>query len=116
MSSDEETHVMATGQTVYRIHAPAWRSVAVTNWLRFFDKVYCYMRFSNAVGANRGNPPRVRIPTAGYSTNPKFVACLPKNAYRPEWLAAQSPAELSINVQPLPDKPEYFKHDDNYVA
>ncbi|KAK0502073.1 hypothetical protein EDD18DRAFT_1065156, partial [Armillaria luteobubalina] len=116
MSSDEELQDLSTGRVIYQIKPPTWRSLLVTNWLRFFDKVYRYKRFSNAIGANRGNAPRVRVPGPGFSTSQAFPSRLPRNAYRPEWLDSQTPADISVNVQPLPEIPDFYKHDEAYVA
>ncbi|KAK0497101.1 hypothetical protein EDD18DRAFT_1050539, partial [Armillaria luteobubalina] len=85
MSRDEELQDLSTGRVIYQIKLPAWRSLLATNWLCFFDKVHRYKRFSNAIGANRGNAPRVRVPRPGFSTSQVFPSHLPRNAYRPEW-------------------------------
>ncbi|KAK0474501.1 hypothetical protein IW261DRAFT_1341447 [Armillaria novae-zelandiae] len=116
MSSDKELQDLSTGQVIYQIKPPAWRALFLTNWLCFFDKVYWHKRFSNAIGANRGNTPRVHVPGSGFSTSKAFPSCLPRNTYRPEWLASQTPADVSMNVQPLPKMPDFYKHDEAYVA
>ncbi|KAK0184213.1 hypothetical protein F5146DRAFT_1006718 [Armillaria mellea] len=116
MSSDEKTEEIGTGWVTYTIKPPAWHSISMTNWLWFFDEVYRYKHLSNTIRVTHGNAPRVHVPGPGFSSNKLFPSHLPKNTYQPEWLKLRTSADLSINVQPLPTKPDLYKHNEEYVV
>ena len=84
MSSDEEVRIDSRRE--YHIRVPAWRSEAVTAWLRVFDILYIKARLEGVLGGQRGALPHTRVTTEMKSTNPRFVRRLPENAYDEEWL------------------------------
>lgn len=105
MSSDEEATVGLSKQ--YNVIQPAWRSDAVTSWLRMFDALHWKARIDGLYGDQRGAIPRTRV--GGWRGNPggDFVKGLPRNAYDDEWFNNQAYPEY--DVQPGPSAP-YF-HD-----
>lgn len=105
MSSDEEERIDDGVQ--YRILVPRWRSPNLTPWLRQFDEIYLYYRHEKNSRDLRGTFPRRRLPSSVWSTSRKFVAGLPINAYRTDWLDAQ--LDIPNIVHPAP--PITYSHD-----
>lgn len=98
MSSDETSD--SDGIKRYRILTPRWRAVRVTGWLRFFDALYNRARRDRISGHDRGARPRDRKSAKKDSDNQTFMAKLPVNAYRDEWLDEQ--IDVENLVQPGP--------------
>ena len=105
MSSDEEERFEEGVQ--YRILMPKWRSPTLTPWLRQFDDIYLYYRHEKNSLDMRGTFPRRRLPSPFWSSSRKFVAGLPFNAYRTEWLEEQ--LDIPNIVHPVP--PITYSHD-----
>lgn len=99
MSSDEEEKV--EGQIQYRILAPRWRAPMLTPWLRTFDAIYRYYRLEDNGNDMRGTMPRRRIPTTVESTSRGFVAGLPINAYKTNWLEEQLDVTNIVHPSPV---------------
>lgn len=118
MSSDEESQDLSTLTTLYTIRVPLWRNEIVTNWLRWFDYLHNQRRIANAAGASRGATPQTRIvPQENcVNANAPYKRRLPKNAYNPTWLAAQSAGEVLLNIQPTVERADMFVHDPNFLA
>lgn len=98
MSSDETSD--GNGSKSFRILTPQWRSSLVAAWVRYFDVLYNRARRDNVFGNGRGAFPRDRKSARGESKSKRFVAGLPINAYRQEWLDKQ--IDVDNVVQPGP--------------
>lgn len=109
MSSDEGEKVDSGVQ--YRIYAPRWRAPMLTPWLRVFDALYLDFRMGDDSRDHRGNLPRRRVPTRLESSSRKFVAGLPINAYRADWLEEQ--LDVANIVHPSPEC--RYTHDPHLV-
>ena len=111
MSSDEERGTGPAQQ--YDILVPAWRSRAVTAWLRVFDYLYITARRDGILRDYRGSYPRSRVheDDGTVSASRRFVPRLPRNAYDEGWLRKQVDAKTV--VRPRPDV-EYY-HDPKIV-
>ena len=103
MSSDEEVRIDSRKQ--YHIRVPAWRSQAVTGWLRVFDILYNHARLDGLLGDQRGALPHARVITETKSTNPRIIRRLPENAYDPEWLSEL--VDYRDILRPLAPAPYY---------
>jgi len=99
MSSDEEVRIDTRKE--YHIRPPAWRSDAVTGWLRVFDILYTRARFDGILGDQRGALPHVRVRTEIRSTSPRFVTRLPENAYDKEWLSHLADYKTTLRPQAI---------------
>ena len=110
MSSDKEETV--EGGRQYRILAPRWRSPDLTSWLRMFDVLYQHYRLEKNSSDKRGSMPRRRVATnAVFSSSKQFVAGLPMNFYRTEWLREQ--LDVTNLVHPT-ERVDYY-HDESLV-
>lgn len=98
MSSDETSD--GDGPKRYRILTPRWRSSLVTAWLRYFDALFIRARRDGVFGHDRGAYPRDRKSARNFSRSKRFVARLPRNAYRQNWLDKQ--VDIDNVVQPCP--------------
>lgn len=98
MSSDEE-EIVEDGKQ-YRILTPRWRAPLLTPWLRMFDALYRYHRLQDDGSDMRGTMPRRRVPTTTESTSRGFIAGLPINAYKTNWLEEQ--LNVANIVHPAP--------------
>ena len=105
MSSDEE--VKTRDGLQYFVLVPKWRAPVLTPWLRIFDSLYLYRRNQAQHGDQRGCLPRRRNASAKESASPKFVAGLPINAYRTDWLEQQ----LDVANMVHPTDPQTYTHD-----
>lgn len=110
MSSDEEETVGKAKQ--WRILAPRWRSARVTGWLRYFDALYERSKNEGATQDQRGTRPRHRASARTPSTNKKFVAGLPRNAYRQAWLSTLVDVENVVR----PTQSVHWIHDPAVVG
>ena len=98
MSSDETSD---DGDTkTFRVLTPRWRSPLVTAWIRYFDVLYNRARRDRIFGHGRGAFPRIRKTARRESRSRNFVAGLPRNAYRQDWLDEQ--IDVDNVVQPGP--------------
>ena len=79
----------------------------LTPWLRVFDALYLDHRMGNDSGDQRGNLPQRRIATRLESPSATFVAGLPINAYRTDWLEEQ--LDVTNRVHPSPEN--RYTHD-----
>jgi hypothetical protein len=105
MSSDEEQIMGSYKQ--YHIIEPAWRSDAVTAWLRVFDALHAQGKRRGLFGDQRGSESRMRIGVTKGDANARFMPGLPRNAYNDEWYHSQVHAEDIVR----PGSPAPYLHD-----
>ncbi|TFK70723.1 hypothetical protein BDN72DRAFT_896178 [Pluteus cervinus] len=116
MSSDEsdtDDENRGARLPVFRILLPRWRSPAISAFLHIIDMAHVAHRMvSTDASISRGANPRIRSIDASASRySPKvnnFVADLPMNAYRQEWLDRR--ADVPFTIRPQAEDYD-FQHD-----